>query len=127
MQYLVCQMKKGADRSHRACVESFGFVYDSMLECAESEWAYMQQLNFEQLTTPALVKTNWVPTVLYDGKVTKDSHTGKSPMLKNVLCEFKFIYNMTPSCRGSNTNDNVRTNNMLRAKSSREAKKFRNF
>lgn len=126
MQYLRCQMQTGADRTHRACVEQFGFVYDSMLECAESEWAYNMQLSYEQITTPQLIKTNWVPTILYNGQTTKDSHTGKSPVLRNVLCEFKFIYNLTPGCRGANTID-ARTASMLGAKSAREAQKFRDF
>lgn len=88
-------MKSGADRTHRTCVEAFGFEFNSILECAENSYTYMQQMDFERLTTPMLKETNWVPTILYNRRLTKDSHTGQSPNLKNNLCE---LFGTHPLC-----------------------------
>lgn len=96
-------MAAGSDRTHRVCVEQFGFNFDEIAECAQSDFAVRQQLQFERLTTPVLQTTNWVPTVLYDGKITDYSHTGRSPALKDVLCEL--LHDTNPACK---------TNKMLR-------------
>jgi hypothetical protein len=92
-------MKKGSDRNHRFCVENFGFNYDEIKACAQSDFAVQQQLEFEKFTSSVLFETNWVPTVLYNGKITKYSHTGTSPALSDVFCEFFFAM---PVCKSNN-------------------------
>lgn len=90
-------MATGADRSHKTCVEAFGVSWDEILQCVESEFATRQQLDFEKHTTPVITQTNWVPTIVYDGKINELSHTGNAPPLKDVLCGL--IYNTNPACK----------------------------
>lgn len=98
LEYVACQMAPAADRTHQACVQSFGGVsWDEILQCAESEFATNQQLQYEQITAPVLTQTNWVPTIAYDGRVTEFSHTGRAPPLKEILCDL--IYNTNPACK----------------------------
>jgi hypothetical protein len=95
--YVGCQMTSGSDRTHQACVEAFGVSYEEILQCVESDFATNQQLGYEQITTPVLTETNWVPTIVYNGKITEFSHTGNAPALKEVLCSL--IHNTNPVCR----------------------------
>lgn len=90
-------MRSTADRTHQACVEAFGVPWAEILQCVESEFATKQQLDFEQATSPVLQQTNWVPTIIYDGKITTDSHTGNGRALHEVICEM--INNNNPACK----------------------------
>lgn len=90
-------MTAGADRTHQTCVEAFGVSWDEILQCVASDFATRQQLEYEQITTPVLAQTNWVPTIAYNGKITELSHTGNAPPLKEVLCGL--IYNTNPACK----------------------------
>lgn len=111
-------MRSGADRTHRQCVESFGFSYNDILACAENEETYGQQMRFEQLTTPALTVTGWVPSVLYNGRLTANSHTGRSPNLRNTLCESNL--NTNSVCEVTK----AKTNKMSRSLNGRRLRNF---
>ena len=39
---------------------------------------------------------NWVPTIVYNDKITDISHSGRAPPLKDILCDF--IRNTNPEC-----------------------------
>lgn len=86
MAYVGCQMQFGADRSHRTCVEGFGVAWSEIMQCVESGFATQRQLDFERHSSPVLKVTKWVPTIVYNGQLTENSHTGKAAPLKNVLC-----------------------------------------
>lgn len=89
-------MVTGADRTHQACVEAFGVSWPEILQCVESEFATKQQLEYEQITAPVLQVTNWVPTIIYNGQLTSDSHTRDGRPFQVVICEM--IQNKHPSC-----------------------------
>lgn len=81
-------MQIGGDRTHQTCVENFGFSWEDILKCVESDFATKQQLAFERVTSPILSITSWVPSVIYNGEMSDYTHTGRSPkLLKEVLCE----------------------------------------
>lgn len=85
--YAACQMKIGADRTHKTCVEAFGVSWQDILQCVGSDFATRQQLEFERVSGPVLAATRWVPSVIYNGQISQYTHTGRSPPLKNILCE----------------------------------------
>ncbi|CRK98817.1 CLUMA_CG012046, isoform A [Clunio marinus] len=95
--YLSCQMVIGADRTHQTCVEQFGFDWNEIVQCTQSEFATRQQLGYEQITTPVLQQTNWVPTIAYNGRIDENSIGGRAPPLKELLCDL--IYNTNPACK----------------------------
>lgn len=95
--YVGCQMRLDSDRTYQTCVEEFGFSWNEILQCAQSESATSQQLDYEQISVPVMEVYNWVPTVAYNGKVTELSHTGRAPPLKEILCDL--IYNTNPACK----------------------------
>lgn len=39
---------------------------------------------------------DWVPTVVYNGKVNAQSHTGTAPPLREIICNL--INNANPGC-----------------------------
>lgn len=89
-------MRGTADTTHRECVEEFDLSYDDMLECAESAATDAQMLRFEQLTTPVMRITDFVPTILYNGRLTSNSHPVLSPNLRANICGP--IRNANPAC-----------------------------
>lgn len=97
LSYVACQMRFGADRTHKPCVESFGASWEEILQCVESDFSTNQQLEYERSTTPVLAQTSWVPTVVYNGKITEFSHTDNAPPLKDVLCNL--IHNTNSACK----------------------------
>lgn len=90
-------MRFGADRTHKPCVESFGVSWEEILQCVDSDFSTTQQLGYERSTTPVITQTNWVPTVVYNGKLNEYSHTGKAPAIKEVLCNL--IQNTNSACK----------------------------
>jgi len=94
--YISCQMVTGADRTHRECVEAFGMSWEEIAQCAASDFATNQQLEYERISTPVIQHFNWVPTVVYNGQITDISHTGRAAPLKEIICDF--IHNTNPAC-----------------------------
>lgn len=43
-------MSADADRSHRTCVEALGFSWDEIAQCAQSDFATNQQLEYEKIS-----------------------------------------------------------------------------
>lgn len=111
-------MQFGADRTHQACVESFGADWNEILACVQSDFATNQQLGYEQVTcecfsfyskhvvwflflyilfiAPVIADTNWVPTIAYNSEINALSHSRDAGPLKDILCGK--IHNTNPAC-----------------------------
>jgi hypothetical protein len=95
--YAGCQMQFDADRTHRTCVEAFGVSWNEILNCAGSDFANNQQLEFERITKPVLSQTNWVPSVIFNGQLNEYTrYSSSTPPLKDIICAF--ISNSNPAC-----------------------------
>lgn len=71
-------------RDPKICVKQFGFSWNEILDCVNSDAATQQQLHFEELTMPVLSIRYGVPTITLNGKIP-DYASGKS--LLEFLCE----------------------------------------
>lgn len=88
-------MSPGTDLTHRACVEEFGFSWDEIVTCSNSDFAVQTLLEWERISAPVMAITDWVPTVAYNGEVNELSAIG-APPLRDILCTF--VAGSTPAC-----------------------------
>ncbi|CAO1408492.1 unnamed protein product [Diamesa tonsa] len=98
VNYVACQMRPGAPRDHQQCVVEAGFAWEEIYECTQSDFATQQQQHFEQVSSPIIATTNWVPSIIYNDQFKAElANTSKSPPFKTIICDT--IYNTNPACK----------------------------
>jgi interferon gamma-inducible protein 30 len=88
VSYAGCQMKWGADRTGRQCVESYGINWSVVSQCHDTDLGKQLQLAAEAEQNRIIGYPKFVPTIVYDERFDQNLQDQSLKNFLGVVCAF---------------------------------------